>query len=46
MFLFEISLQTQLSIYVDKNNVCLISVNFSYEDNPSFLHKSQEFNCT
>ena len=40
-----ISLQTQLSIYADKNHVLLISDKFSYEGNLSFLHKSQTVTC-
>ena len=39
MFLFKTALQTQLSIYADKNHVILISDRFSYERKISFLHK-------
>ena len=45
MFLFSISLQIQLSIYADKNHMLVISDNFSYECNLSFLHKSQAVQC-
>ena len=36
---------TQLSVYADKNHVLLISDNFSYEVNLSFLHKTQKVEC-
>ena len=45
MFLFQISLQTQLSIYADKNHVLSISDNYSNAGNLGFLHKTQAVKC-
>ena len=45
MFLFKISLQTQLSIDANKNHVLLISDKFSYQGNLTFLHKNQAVKC-
>ena len=45
MFLFQISLQTLLSIYDDKNHVLLISDKFSYEGNLQLPTQNQAVKC-